>query len=832
MPRLPVRPHRPFLSRSPALARARLAGFARTRLRAPGLVLAAALAGLGAGALSGHAQPAAPVRDQATCGEPWAGTARIAPPLWKAQTFVPGLDGRLAAVDLPGASDGGTVTLHLRLTVDCDVPAPVDIAVASAAQGTRLTFPDPPVLRRGAVYALAVSYAGPGFYHWAYSNRPDCYADPRGTSFTSGDGGSTWTRDVDDIHFATWMLPDASVPTATASPRPSPTPTPWPTPLPGTPSYTVVDQASCADEPVASVQVGGDVWKAQTFAAGADGALRAVALPGTHTGGTTVLRVREVDARGFPAGPDLGSAVVGCGSVFEFPAGVRLRAGRMYALCVSNAGSASGFWWGYSGRTDCVAAPAATSYTSLDAGASWSRDVLDIHFKTYVLPDRPGGVPATPAPSHGCERPPLAGPGTVVAVAGAVGPDGAARRDGAPHGAPAVDRSAAEDRTVRAAVARADARPPAAARKTVLVISLPTGRYDPEPLLAKSRDLAALFKEASAYHGYKDPDARPAVEYVIYQDRVFLEPEMPPRCGKEPYDLGYLYAKHDVCRLVRQGLLDEVWLWEGATGGLLEWAVNGPEWSATYGSRIPSCGRQVAVMAFHNGIDLGYALHSLGHRMESTLRVYRPCDISTSTWPWPAVAAGCRDGTASDRTGYVARPSPANGHVGACGDVHHPPNIAQGVDGEYDYDNPAAARSICEDWRRDGSAAVKEVTCAAWDCTQTGYMLWWFQNLPGIANTSRDHRGEPMPDWWPFFFGRLAPTPEPATPPGTAEPTATPAVPTATPTRTSTVTPIATPDGPATPTATPFRAVLPLAARHWVVPAPTPETPVADRAPY
>ncbi len=725
-------------------------------------------------------QQATPVVDQTTCNEPWAGQATVDRAVWKAQTFVAGTNGRLAMVDLPGTNRGGTTLLHLRLTGGCGGPVGGDVAVATATRGNRFIFDDPPLLRAASLYALVLSHQGSGSFAWAYSNRPDCYAHWRGTSYTSGNG-ETWSADTDDIHFTTWMIPDEVLPSATPSLPPSPTHTPWPTLPPGATPYLILDQETCPEAPVASVNITGDTWKAQTFVAGASGTLRYVVLPGAHVSGATTLHLRSTDVGHAPMRADLAFATVDCGTVFAFDPGVRIEAGRIYALCVSSSAASGGFWWGYSGSASCYPNPIGTSHTSLDGGQTWSRDVLDIHFSTFVVPDTPVGPPATPPASAGCRRPLAAD--EVESYAD----------------------PAREDAALRQAAERLAERPEPAMRRSVIVISLPTGAFQPEPLLKKSRDLAALVAEASAYHGYKDPDAKPSLTYTIYQDKVFLEPAMPPRCGRQAYDLGYFYDKYDICTLVRRGEVDEVWLWEGGTGGLPEWAMGGPEW----GAELPNCGRQVALMAFHNSMDLGYALHSMGHRMEGTMRQYRPCDFSSATWPWPQAPAGCRDGTASDRTGFVARPFAGNDLVGACGDVHTPPNIPQGVSGEYVYGSRLTARSICEDWRRDGRAEVKTIDCGAWGCTQTGFMLWWFQNIPGLDNASRDRTGAPMPSWWPLFAGR--PTPPPTGTPPTATSPPPSATPTTPPTGTPTPTGSPAPSRTRTPTATAIATAMPTA---------------------
>jgi len=306
---------------------------------------------------------------------------------------------------------------------------------------------------------------------------------------------------------------------------------------------------------------------------------------------------------------------------------------------------------------------------------------------------------------------------------------------------------------------------------------------------------------------------------------------MPRRIGGE-YDLGSLYTKYGLCDLARSGAIDEVWVWDGGQGGLPEWAVNGPEWSYTAGTRIPNCGRQMTTMVFNNTRMLDVAMESIGHRLETTFRQYFACDLFTETWPWVGWPASCR-GKVSDRTGFVARPFQGNDYVGACGDIHHPPNILD--DRSYTYGDPLAVQSICEDWQRDGSARARTVSCANWGCSHTGFMVWWMQNVPGYHNANRDAEGHLQPNWWEYLFGaplytptpwptltpRATQTPEAPTPTrsptSSGQQTATPWEQTPTPGSPSTSPP--TPGQSATPTPTPgptrWKVFLPIVFLHF-----------------
>jgi hypothetical protein len=89
-----------------------------------------------------------------------------------------------------------------------------------------------------------------------------------------------------------------------------------------------------------------------------------------------------------------------------------------------------------------------------------------------------------------------------------------------------------------------------------------------------------------------------------------------------------------------------------------------------------------------------------------------------------------------------------------CGNVHLPPNAR----GQYDAANPATVRTSCANYR-DGSGRTMAFTTqefaryatVAPDC-MGAWLVWWYQNFPGLDNASRDDAGNAMLNWWPFLF--------------------------------------------------------------------------------
>lgn len=98
-------------------------------------------------------------------------------------------------------------------------------------------------------------------------------------------------------------------------------------------------------------------------------------------------------------------------------------------------------------------------------------------------------------------------------------------------------------------------------------------------------------------------------------------------------------------------------------------------------------------------------------------------------------------------------------YVARGGNVHFPPNGRR----HYDLDNDKPVLSTIEDWRigsgPEGADVAKPWTNAAFaryretapDC-MGAWLVYWRQNMPGLANRQKDDAGKPMKNWWPFLF--------------------------------------------------------------------------------
>ncbi len=251
----------------------------------------------------------------------------------------------------------------------------------------------------------------------------------------------------------------------------------------------------------------------------------------------------------------------------------------------------------------------------------------------------------------------------------------------------------------------------------------------------------------------------PYLAYQVYGGHIITDSTMPPVLPNGQADYAQIYAEHNLCALLSNHQIDEVWIWAGngdgvTKGHMWEWTTSGDDWSGD----APDCGQVATTMTFNYLREVDVALESFNHRLEGVLGHYFTCDISTATWPWAGSTTlpYSRCGSLlSNRYGFVARPFAENDQIGGCGDAHHPPNILDNRD--YIYDDPTTVQTICPSWSQDGSAVTTTLNCNAWGCTHWGFHMWWMQNMPGLNNINKTREGNAHPNWWSYLFGVPSP---------------------------------------------------------------------------
>jgi len=259
-----------------------------------------------------------------------------------------------------------------------------------------------------------------------------------------------------------------------------------------------------------------------------------------------------------------------------------------------------------------------------------------------------------------------------------------------------------------------------------------------------------------------------------------------------------------LCELVEKGEIHEVWMIGAHTdkdapaAEVLEYKQRyTPEGNPIPGSfdpcggngcfakDVPHCKRSVKIGFVNFERGPGCYLHSIGHGIEwSGTR-----DIVPSLQAWfqrfggfdldkryglpfnslyavscpkePCVSYNGKQATISHR-GQKYQVKDWNPF---CGNVHFPPNGIK----HYDYKNAGSMLASCVAFGRPTKESVKKNRCDVYPEGKTsrqswqkyeqlspdcggGFLVWWFQNMPGFESRQYFPNGQPMLSIWPFLY--------------------------------------------------------------------------------
>jgi hypothetical protein len=247
--------------------------------------------------------------------------------------------------------------------------------------------------------------------------------------------------------------------------------------------------------------------------------------------------------------------------------------------------------------------------------------------------------------------------------------------------------------------------------------------------------------EASSYLGYTDSSAEPALNYHIVDTIEHLEAvPIDPGAPVPLYpDYEGIMNDHDICDRVDNQGIDEVliWAYEGLPQKLAisESKMAGPFGDISNSFRfndMPVCNSSYVVYTFNYARGTAEAIEAWGHQIEAELDAVDVDDIFRSKFQGPNYPQTL-------------------GVDGRCGSVHNAPNARV----EYDRFNPEPQPSDCLDWDPDGLGELSDISCENWGCFDNSdtdnpalnYMVWNWQNLPGI-NNEKEFQGEQLRNWW------------------------------------------------------------------------------------
>jgi len=251
--------------------------------------------------------------------------------------------------------------------------------------------------------------------------------------------------------------------------------------------------------------------------------------------------------------------------------------------------------------------------------------------------------------------------------------------------------------------------------------------------------------EATTYLGYEDTSAEPAIIYHVSETIEHLEAvPIAPRPGHPLYpDYPGIMTEHNICDLVDNGGIDEIWIWAYQGFPVEKLAISESRMAGPFGdisnsfrfNDMPVCASSYVVYTFNYARGTAEALENWGHQMEAEIDAVDMDNIFRDKFQGPNYP----------QTLDV---------TGRCGSVHNPPNARF----EYDRNNPTPQLSDCLDWDPDGLGQLSEISCDVWGCVDNSdsdnpplnYMIWSWQNAPGINNPV-EYQGKPLRSWWDVY---------------------------------------------------------------------------------
>ena len=219
------------------------------------------------------------------------------------------------------------------------------------------------------------------------------------------------------------------------------------------------------------------------------------------------------------------------------------------------------------------------------------------------------------------------------------------------------------------------------------------------------------------------------------------------------FDFAKMFNDYGICSKLQSGAIHEVMIFSAPYMQTDEFAYKIPADKMPYNTptnpwlydmrkkNIPDCGKTVFVMGYNYERDLGNAVHSYGHRVESVLGL----TVGRGFWD------GCigHNGVPSDFDKYTCIKMNITGstpvQTPGPGNVHFPPNGLS----DYDYGNTTNVTDNSPSWKNYPFTTQTTVSenCTAWDCEQNGYIEWWLGKLPNKDGVTSNGN---LKNWWKY----------------------------------------------------------------------------------
>jgi hypothetical protein len=232
-----------------------------------------------------------------------------------------------------------------------------------------------------------------------------------------------------------------------------------------------------------------------------------------------------------------------------------------------------------------------------------------------------------------------------------------------------------------------------------------------------------------------------------YDEASYLEMWTNRAKAHQPDSVSYaaIFRQFNLVEKVRQGAIQEVWLWGAPYFGTDEYAMKIPGDRLFYPTEnpwfyrpydIPDCGRTVWVMGFNYEVGEDNALHSFGHRCEGILSL----TVGQGVWDNQKNPTNIWN-----RFTHLAVDFPDDAQVG---NIHGGPNAKGG----YDYAQTNAVWSAADDWFNYPhlTGAKKLVDRDTWGgpAYHLNYLRWWLDHLPRVSGVTAGFHN----NWWRYII--------------------------------------------------------------------------------
>lgn len=209
------------------------------------------------------------------------------------------------------------------------------------------------------------------------------------------------------------------------------------------------------------------------------------------------------------------------------------------------------------------------------------------------------------------------------------------------------------------------------------------------------------------------------------------------------YDYARMVTENGFDRMMNDGTIDEVWVYNHPGAGMFETCMAGPGAFWINGSTfdVPSLERKLTVLFCNYERTVDLAMHSLMHKFENVMtKVYGRWDYNVSLEKnlnnWERFSAYNQKYDKYDS---------GTSHIGNC---HFPCNGTS----DYNYSNRTYVKSYCDAWESYPYLKLENprtINSSEWGSTQMGYMKWFYSHVPHFAGLNEEDYH--LNNWW-FYF--------------------------------------------------------------------------------